>query len=164
VDHPGRSRGGTSPGEAGDARGGGGSMALLLVVAGRMVASRGTPGPHTRPQLRSGCRGFHLPLAMVIHVISQISVSLRSKIERRCGAPRRHPRRLAEGAAVRAAGSSRRLFFLYPLPSAVLFLSPPSNHLTSQAVSCMNILHDFHENNSLDRLIIAAYILYQAVG
>jgi hypothetical protein len=40
----------------------------------------------------------------------------------------------------------------------------PRNYLTPQAVSCMNILHDFHENNSLDRLITAAYILYQAVG
>jgi hypothetical protein len=55
---------------------------------------------------------------------------------------------------------------LLSLPASLRCALPitPSNHLTSQAVSYMNILHGFHENNSLDRLIIAAYILYQAVG
>jgi hypothetical protein len=28
----------------------------------------------------------------------------------------------------------------------------------------MNIIHDFHDNNSLDRLIRTAYIINQAVG
>jgi hypothetical protein len=38
------------------------------------------------------------------------------------------------------------------------------NRPDSAAVSYMNIIHAFHDNNSLDCLMMTAYILNQAVG
>jgi hypothetical protein len=34
----------------------------------------------------------------------------------------------------------------------------------SRGISYMNIIHDFYSNNSLDCLLLRAYITYQAVG
>jgi hypothetical protein len=64
---------------------------------------------------------------------------------------------------INAPGKMPEAFFF---SSRVLALSsyPLSNHPDSPALSYMNIIHAFHDNNSLDCLITRAYINNQAVG